>query len=497
MRKTLIGTGLLVFVAVTATAAGTSLVDAIRAGNRQALAALLKTRPADVNRPEPDGTTALHWAARLNDLDAARLLVRAGANAKTANRYGSTPLELAAVNGSAAMMGLLLQAGADPNAALPKGETILMTAARTGKLDALKMLLAHGADANAKETWLGETALMWAAAENHADAVKLLAEAGADVNAHASTLKFAAKQSRQTSLPVGGMTPLMYAARENSMAAARALAGAGASLDGQDPDGMNALLFAIINGHYDMAALLLELGADPNVADSAGTAALYATVDMNTLQFMHGRPPTKPSGRLSAAGLVQVLLDYGADPNQPLKTPMLRRYNNASNQNLGTGTTPLMRAAKSGDVALMRLLIAYGGDPALRQKNGNTLLILASGFGRQFDHNADAQEYEQGSETELFEAVRLCVELGLDVNAANTAGETALFWAGYDAIKFLVAHGARMDVKNTYGRTAFDKALARRDRTGRQLRPGSVAAFRELAAPTTGAVAPETPAEPQ
>src|SRR4030095_6751686 len=114
-----------------------------------------------------------------------------------------------------------------------------------------------------------------------------------DVNAHASTLKFAAKQSRQTSLPVGGMTPLMYAARENSIAAARALAAAGANLDGQDPDGVNALMLAVINGHYDMAALLLELGADPNVADSAGAAGPYAAGDINTLQIIQRAAPTQ------------------------------------------------------------------------------------------------------------------------------------------------------------------------------------------------------------
>ena len=213
---------------------------------------------------------------------------------------------------------------------------------------------------------------------------------------------------------------------------------------------------------------------------------LYAAVDMNTLAFMHGRPTSRPSGRLDPVDLIRLLLARGAKVDLALKTPALQRHNNGPNQNLGEGTTPLMRAAKSGDMAVMRLLLAAGANPQLRQKNGNTLLMLAAGFGRKFNQNADAQEYEQGTEPELFEAVKLCVELGVDLNAANLAGDTAMHVAaGESIVRFLAAHGGRLDAKNRQGRTPLDVAILRKDGSGRQLLPGTLVAFHDLGAPAT------------
>jgi ankyrin repeat protein len=470
---------------VGAVAGDVRMIEAIKARNTEAVRALIKQH-VDVNAPEADGTTPLHWAARVEDAGIVRLLLRSGAHAATPNRYGSTPLELAAVNGNAEIITLLLQAGADPNTALPEGETVLMTAARTGSPEALRVLLANGADVNAKEVWLGQNALMWAAAENHAEAVRVLLDGGADVNAHSAALKFPRKVRGQTTLPVGSSTPLMFAARDGAMDAAAVLAAHGARLNETDPDGTTALVLAIINGHFDLAAMLLDKGADPNVADAAGMAALYATVDMHTLPFMHGRPAPKVTGKLDAVELVNVLLAHGADVDQGLKTPTLRRHNSTGIQTLGAGTTPLMRAAKSGDVPLMRILLQYGADPTLRQKDGTTLLMLAAGFGRRFDHNADSQEFERATEEDLFAGVKFCVlEIGADVNAANDVGDTALHWAGAESIRFLAEHGARLDVKNKQGKTPLDAAIARKDRSERQLRPDSVAALRELGAPVS------------
>jgi ankyrin repeat protein len=278
------------------------------------------------------------------------------------------------------------------------------------------------------------------------------------------------------------MTPLMYAARQGALESARALMDGGANLNVQDPDGMTATILAIINGHYDVAAALVEKGADPNVADSSGMAALYAAVDMNTLPFMHGRPYPKPSGRLGVTDMVNVLLAHGADVNQRLKTPLLRRHNSTSTQSLGEGTTPLIRAAASGDVPLMRVLVDHGADTTLKQKNGNTMTMLAAGFGRRGDHNADALEYERGTPEELLRAVKMCVEqLHLDLHVANDQGDTALHVAhSGEIVRFLAAHGASLDAKNKRGQTALDAALARIDRSSRQLRPDAVAALKEL-----------------
>jgi ankyrin repeat protein len=458
-------------------------VSAIKQQDRRTALALIRQRTL-VKQAEPDGTTPLHWAAEAGDLELVTALLRAGAT-NAANRYGTTPLELAAENGDPKVVDALLQAGADAKSASPEGETLLMTASRTGNLETMRLLLARGADPNAQERWFGETALMWSAAQNHADAVRMLLEAGAKVDLAGKKMEFARKVGGQTTLPVGAMTPLMYAVRSGAYAAAQALVEGGAKLDAQDPDGTTATILAIINGHYDVAAMLVEKGANPNIADSAGMAALYAAVDMHTLPFMHGRPYPKPSGRLGVEDMVKVLLAHGADLNQKLKSPLLRRHNSTSTQSLGEGTTPLLRAAASGDVALMHLLLKAGADPAAKQKNGTTMLMLASGFGRRGDHNADALEYEKGTPAELLAAVKVCVEeLHLDPNIANDQGDTALHVAhSGDIVKYLAAHGARLDAKNKREQTPLSIALSRTDRSNRQLRPDVVAALKDLGAP--------------
>ena len=431
------------------------LIEAVKNDNRETARTLVREH-VDVNVREADGTTALHWAARANDAETVQLLIRAGANVNAANRYGLTPLALAATNGDAEIVTALLDAGANANAAIPAGETVLMTAARTGDPETVNRLLAKGADVNAKESSFGETALMWAAAENHAAVVTLLTQRGADLNAVSDLLTFSNARVDiatmvTTALPRGGLTPLMYAARQGALDSTRALIAAGADLKRADPDGMSAMLIAIINAHYDVAALLAEKGADPDLGDASGMGALYALVDMNTLDPLINRPPPIRTGQVDAMQLAKILLAHKANPNATLKAPLIARQHNSGDPTLGAGATPLMRAAKNADVPMMRLLLEHGADPNRRTRAGMTPLLFAMGPGRR------------KTTRDALDAVRACADGGANVNAVNeTTGETPLHAAvgqGPAMVKLLVERGAKLDVKDKQGRTPLDVAL--------------------------------------
>jgi ankyrin repeat protein len=480
----------LLFGVLNAGETDTRLMDAVKAGNREEVRALLRNR-ALVNTREADGTTALEWAVRADDLPMARLLLEAGADAAASNRYGVTALELAAGNGNAALVEALLKAGADAGAIKPGGQTILMGAAHTGNPDVVRILLEHGgADVNARESSYGETALMWAAAENHPAAAKLLIEHGADVNGRSKTLTYDKDrfglEGVVTVLPHGSMTPLMYAARQGSLGAARVLADMGAAVNLVDPDGTTALLFAIINGHFDTAALLLAKGADANLADSTGMAALYATVDMNTLGEIYGRPAQHPvSGDTSALDLMRLLLKSGGNPNARLKSATLYRAHTPGEPTLGEGATPLMRAAKNGDAAAMRLLLDNGADPTLTQKNHTTALMLAAGLGRGL--GVFAGDY--ATEAQMIEGLKILLDRRVDVNATNDGGQTALHFAAMNSdetVKLLAEHGAKLDAKDKQGRTPLDFAMGGggRGRAGGPpvVREGTAALLRQLMA---------------
>jgi len=460
------------------------LVDAVKSGNHDAIRTILKAHP-DLNAREPDGTTALHWAVRADDLDAVGLLLRAGAQVNAVNRYGLSPLALAAANGSGPVVALLVDAGADVNATTPGGETVLMTAARTGSQDVVRLLLDRGADVSAREQEFGETALMWAAAENHPAVVRLLAGHGADLDARAKTLQFPNVKVDPatmviTAMPRGGLMPLMYAARQGSIESARALADLGARLNGTDPDGMSALVIAIINAHYDLAAMLADHGADPNVADVTGMAAVYAAVDMHTLDPLVNRPAPIGNTARAAVDLVQRLLAHGANPNATLNAPLLARQHNFGDPALGAGATPLMRAARSGDVAMMEVLLAKGGNVRQRMPNGMTPLLFAVSPSRR------------KPASEALAAAKLCLDHGADVNERDASGSTALHLAvatSDDLVRSLVERGARLDIKDQLGRTPLDVAMGiggeGRGRVGRGAAPvvreSTAALLRELA----------------
>ena len=458
---------------VTAQQPDTRLVDAIRDADRHAVGALLD-EPVDVNARQPDGATALHWAAYLNDLETVERLIAAGALADASNELGVTPLYLACENGNATVVRVLLAAGATPRAVLPSGETALMTAARAGSVGAVQALLAHGADVHAREATEGQTALMWASAQRHVEVVEALLDAGADVHARSRVRPVVTAHSARTSsegavvvVEEGGFTPLLLAARSGDLASVKLLLAAGADANDTAPAGTSALVVAAHSGHGALAALLLDAGADPN-AVGAGYTPLHAAI-------LRGD-----------GALVQALLTHGADPNARLLrgTRYARQGKLFALDMAWTGATPFFLAAKFGRGDIMRRLAEHGADPHAGLQGGVTPLMAAAGmltggFGRagkdRLGREMDSAEMEVALTQDPdrrsvmasgIDAVKAAVELGADVNAASAAGDTALHVAAFHGFKtvvrYLVSRGARLDATNHRGETPLDRALAAR-----------------------------------
>lgn len=461
------------------------LADAVMNHDQAAAASLLKQK-VDVNAAQADGTTALHWAARWDDVATAELLIRAGANAKAVNRFGMRPIALACTNGSAAMLELLLKAGEDANVVVtPDGDTALMMAARTGKVDAVRVLLDHGAQVNGTNP-RGQTPLMWAVSEKNAAAAKLLIERGANVNAKTNPLPPPRKLDLIFSAPTpaGGMAAILFAARQNDLASVKTLLEGGADVNLTSADGSTALLVAIINEHNELAEYLLEHGADPNLADDKGREGLYVAIDMRDLEWST-RPAPPEKDKVDGLQMIQALLKHGANPNARLvkKIPLRGQPSFDGRWANQIGATPFWRAAQSDDVAVMRLLLENKADASIASADHTTPLMVAAGVGW-----SDGQSH--GSMADAPEAIQICLEHGADVNAVNDGGYTALHGASFrgavNVVELLVAKGARMDIKNKEGRMPINMA------EGMHIGPGGwvehedvVALFKRLMASAT------------
>ena len=501
-------------------AANSPVADAAMRGDKAAVRSLLAQR-SDVNAPQADGGTAIQWAAYKDDQEMADLLITAGANVNTPNREGATPLYLACINGSATMIGRLLKAGADPNERGPQGETPLMLAARNGNVDGIQVLLDQKADVNAKDKLRGTTALMWAVEQAHPAAVQLLIEHGADVlaasnpdtrnarnnladtvtkrlNSRLGVLGQARARANNKSAPGaspvpavagaqnppeplgedaeaflapskktdgGGLTPLVYAAREDCLECAKILVQARADVNQRTHYGWTPLLVATQNRHYKLAAYLLDNGANPNIANNGGWTPLYLATDNRNIES--GDYPVRTPD-MDHLDYIKLLLAKGAQVNTRIcgmeSTPAKCIGDSTETRNNFTmqwlfedGATPFLRAAQSGDVALMKLLLEHGANPKIFTAHNVTPLAVASGIGW-----VEGVTFEW-SEAESLDAVKMCLTLGIDPNVADDEGRTALHGAAHkgrtEVIQLLVDHGAKLDAHDGGSRDSINGAL--------------------------------------
>ena len=432
------------------------LVDAVRRGDASAVRALLDGG-ANVDSRTPDGATALLWAVHTDQPELVGLLLEAGADVEITNRYGVGPASLAAENGNAAILERLLQAGVDANHTLPGGETLLMTAARTGEPETVRTLLAHGADPNLRETTRGQTALMWAAANNNAAAIHVLAEQGTDINAKTDN----PSQGRGNTFayaPPTGFSALMFAVRAGHIEATRVLLDADADVNDTVSDGQSALVVAAANANWELAAYLLDRGADATQAGS-GWNALHQTVRTRRMNLGFGTPGPFSSGTLDSIDLIRKLLDAGVDVNARMTRNGMR--DGQRNRFNRLGATAFMLAAKVTDVEAMRLLLEYGADSTIPTADGTTTLMVAAGLAI-WNPGEDGGSFT-GQEEEVLEAVRICLEGGNDVNARNYRGETTLHGVGFRGVNivldYLVEQGADLTALTVDGWSAL--AIAR------------------------------------
>jgi ankyrin repeat protein len=419
----------------------------------------------------PDGSTPLQWAVYRNDIAEVKRLLKAGAKVDEANDYGATPMQMAAATGNTQILTLLLGAGADVDSPNAEGQTALMEVARTGNVEAARLLLGHGATVDAREVWGGQTALMWASARRHPQMMQLLISHGANVNARSAWRNWerhVTSESRAKRTNAGGLTPLMYAARENCLECVDVLLKHHVDVDLPDPDGVAPVTIAIMNVNWDVAKRLVDAGADVNQWDMYGQGPLYAAI-VNSVprpfSLFGGGPvpkPLDPPNKATPKEIVALLLDKGANPNMQL----FYRPAGRSAGGAARGATPLMAAAAEDEVDLVTLLLARGADAKLYQADNETPIMAALSGRGSFGGGGLANSQA------AVEVLKLLHDAGTEVNIMSiqhhllrTRGGTALHFAvragSEEAVKLLVSWGVDVNARDPDGLTALDYAMAR------------------------------------
>jgi ankyrin repeat protein len=470
----------LTFALAVSVQAQSQLADRIASGDRRAALAMI-TAGADVNQAQLDGTTPLQWAAYRVDRELLAALLKKGARPNVVNKYGASPLAEAVKVASAEMVGMLLDAGADPNVANEDGQTPLMLAARTGDVGVARLLVQHGADVNRREQYRDQSAVMWAAAEGHADMVAFLVSKRADLTVRARANDWATQITsgpRVQYRPTGGLTPLLYAARAGCLGCVSAMVEAGADLDRPDPDGMTPMMMALDNRYPGVARYLLDHGANAQTWDWWGRTPLYVAVTLRGGR--DSRPGPRPPESLA---LINALLDAGANPNAQLafKEPSRGgRDNRFADDLLTTGATPLIRAAQTFDNDVVRALLAHGALVDLPNASGVTSFMAAAGIGTRIGGGVLGPGTPEDVVALSLDTMEILRKAGADVNAritdvtsltariarintlTNRQGQTTVFFAGEtgrtEVVKYLLDHGARVNVMDDMGRTPIDVA---------------------------------------
>jgi ankyrin repeat protein len=412
-------------------------------------------------------------------------LLKKGARGNVVNKYGASPITEAVRVANIEMTGMLLEAGADANAANEDGQTALMLTARTGNVALAKLLVQHGADVNKRESYRDQSALMWAAALGHADMVAFLVSQKADLTVKAKDNEWMTQISSEPRVqyrPTGGLTPLLYAARAGCLACVTAMVQAGANVDRPNPDGMTPMMMALDNGYPKVAQYLLDRGANPHTWDWWGRTPLYIAVTMRGGR--DSRPGPRPPESLA---FINALLDAGvnANPQLAFKEPSRGgRDNRFGDDLLTTGATPLVRAAQTFDNDVVRALLKHGALVDLPTASGVTPFMAASGIGTRIGSSVLGPGVREDVVARSLETMEILRAAGGDVDAriadvtsltariardntlTSRQGQTTLFYAAdtgrTQVVKYLLDHGAKVDLLDDTGRTAIDVAKARR-----------------------------------